>query len=93
MTGRDAVGLYSQNAGTVAVPLGVQPLAWFEIEAILQGDVDTWEEVRINWFPSHATFEALTSDPIWQSGSHHRTAGLEQTYAIQSLPLLNTFLP
>ena len=73
------------------MPLGVQPQAWFDVQAIVIGPVDTWEEVRINWFPSHATFDALTSDPQWQSGSHHRRAGLEQTYAIMTAPTVNDF--
>lgn len=90
-SGRDAVSLYSTNAGTVAMPLGIRSLAWFEVDAVLIGPVDTWDEVRINWFPSHATFDALTSDPVWQSGSHHRTAGLEETYAIRTAPVVNEF--
>lgn len=91
--GSEAVDIYSGNAGEVAVPLGVRPLAWFQVEATVIGPVDQWEEVRINWFPSHATFTALTSDPEWQEGSHHRTAGLEQTYAIMNEPVINAFLP
>ena len=38
-----------------------------------------------------ATFDALTSDPTWQSGAHHRAAGLEDTYAIMTLPRINGF--
>lgn len=89
-SGRDAVALYSNNAGTVALPLGVRSLAWFEVEAVLIGPAGKWEEVRINWFPSHATFDALTSDPAWASGIHHREAGLEETYAIRTAPIINT---
>lgn len=89
-SGRDAVTLYSNNAGMVALPLGVRSLAWFEVEAVLIGPPGTWEEVRINWFPSHATFDALTSDPVWAAGIHHREAGLEQTYAIRTAPVINT---
>ena len=90
-SGREAVGLYSANAGTVAAPLGVRPVAWFEVEATVIGPVDTWDEVRINMFPSHATFAELTSDPTWESGAHHRQAGLAETYAIMTLPRLNGF--
>lgn len=88
-SGEEAVGLYSANAGEVALPLGVRALAFFEVEATLVGPANTWEEVRINLFPSHRTLDELTSSPVWQAGYHHREAGLEQTYAIQSLPLLN----
>ena len=87
--GREAVDRYSTNAGQVAAPLGIRPVAWFDVEATIIGPADRWEEVRINGFPSHATFAALTSDPVWESGSHHRTAGLESTYALQTLPVIN----
>ncbi|MDW3218110.1 MAG: hypothetical protein R8F63_05810 [Acidimicrobiales bacterium] len=90
-SGRDAVDLYSNNAGAVALPLGVRALAWFEVEQTIIGPADTWDEVRINWFPSHAAFEVLTSDPQWESGAHHRTAGLAETYAIMTAPEINTF--
>lgn len=92
-SGRDAVALYSQNASTVAPPLGVRPVAWFNVEAVIRGAHDGWEEVRINLFPSHATFTELTSDPDWAAARHHREAGIERTYAIQTLPLTNQFAP
>ncbi|MEM9467035.1 MAG: hypothetical protein AAGA90_16810 [Actinomycetota bacterium] len=90
-SGRDAVALYSANAGTVAQDLGVQPAAWFQVEATVLGPAGVWDEVRINLFPSHAAFEALAGDPVWQSGTHHRTAGLEQTFAIMNQPQINQF--
>lgn len=90
-SGREAVELYQSNAGAVATPMGVYPAAWFDIEGVLIGDGREWEELRINRFPSHATFGALTSDPTWAEGTHHRTAGIEDTYSLQTLPLLNTF--
>ncbi len=90
-SGRDAVDLYTQNADSVAGPLGVQPAVWLKVEATTLGPAGIWDEVRINLFPSHATFDALTSDPTWQAGTHHRTAGLEQTFAIMNQPLTNEF--
>ena len=90
-SGRDAVALYSQNAGTVAQDLGVRPAAWLDVEATVFGPVGVWDEVRINLFPSHAAFQALTEDAGWQSGTHHRTAGLEQTFAIMNQPAINQF--
>ena len=47
--------------------------------------------MRINLFPSHAAFQALTDDARWQSGTHHRAAGLEQTFAIMNQPTINHF--
>jgi hypothetical protein len=90
-TGREAMALYQRNAGSVAAPMGVYPSAWFAVEGVLVGDGREWEEVRLNHFPSHATFSALTGDPRWLEGQHHRDAALEDTYALQTLPIINTF--
>lgn len=84
-SGREAVGLYSQSAGMVATPLGVQPVLWLEVKGVLIGDGRDWHEVRINRFPSHAAFDALTSDATWMSGTYHRAAGLQDTYSLQVL--------
>ncbi len=91
-SGREAVQQYQNNAGSVAAPMGVHPAAWFDIEGVFIGDGRDWHEFRINRFPSHATFQALTSDPTWADGTYHRVAGLEDTYSLQTLPLLNTFV-
>lgn len=90
-SGKEAVDLYSINAGTVAFRLGVRPRVWLRVEGVFIGDGREWDEFRINHFPSHAAFEKLTSDPTWEDGVHHRKAGLEDTYSMQTLPLLNTF--
>lgn len=88
-SGEEAVALYSANAGAVAAPLGVRPAAWFAVQATIIGPVDTWDEVRINTFPSHAAFDELISDATWQAGQHHRAAGLTATYALMTLPRIN----
>ena len=83
--------MYSANAATVAGPLGVRVAAWFDVQATIIGPVDVWDEVRINTFPSHAAFTELASDTTWQSGTHHRDAGLADTWAIMTLPQVNEF--
>lgn len=88
ISGREAVDRYTQNAGLVAAPLGVRARAWFEVDAALLGAHQDWEQVRLNEFPSRATFEALTSDPTWAEGRFHRTAGIDETYALITRPLL-----
>jgi hypothetical protein len=86
--GRQAVEAYSQNAAGVAYPMGVRPIAAFSIEGELIGDGRQWEEFRLNWFPSRAAFDALTSDESWATGVPHREAGIDTTYALLTLPLL-----
>lgn len=87
-TGEQAVGLYSANAGPVAFPLGIRMLVEFEVKAVLSGATTGWEKVRINSFPSHATFSTLTSNPVWQTGVHHRRAGLEKTSGLMTSPIM-----
>ena len=50
-TGKEAVDLYSTNAGQPASRLGVSPKAWFEVEEVLIGDDRSWDELRINHMP------------------------------------------
>lgn len=86
-TGKEAVSLYGANAGTVAFPLGIRPLISLNVEAVISGPQQGWNEVQVNRFPSHRSFEALTSDPTWQSGLHHRQAGLNKTHALMTSPI------
>ena len=65
LTGREALALYEQSATIKALPLGVRPAIWLRVEGEFLGDGRQWDEFRINRFPSHAAFAALTSDPIW----------------------------
>ncbi|MDH3705055.1 MAG: hypothetical protein OES57_03265 [Acidimicrobiia bacterium] len=88
ISGEEAVQRYSLNAGVVAAPLGVRPRAWFDVQGALLGDHQRWEQVRLNEFPSVAAFDTLTSDSTWQSGSFHRTAGINETYALMTRPLV-----
>lgn len=44
--------------------------------------------VRLNEFPSRAAFSALTGDSDWASGRHHREAGIDQTYALITAPVV-----
>ena len=88
ISGAEAVERYSANAGTYAVPLGVRPQAWLDVIGPVITDGRTWDEARLNEFPSAAAFAALTSDPGWAEGTFHRTAGVEETYALMVRPVL-----
>jgi uncharacterized protein (DUF1330 family) len=88
ISGREAVERYSANAAATALPLGIGARAWFEVEGALIGEHQDWEQVRLNEFPSRAAFQALTSDPGWASGRFHREAGIEQTYALITDPIV-----
>ena len=59
-------------------------------QGVLIGDGREWDEFRINHFPSHAAFDELISNPDWADGKYHRDAGLDDTYSMQTLPIVNT---
>ena len=84
LTGRQAVERYEQSRVEGAVPLGIRPVTWLAVEGVLVGDGREWEEVRLNRFPSHATFAALAAQP---SALEDRAAGLEDTYALMTAPI------
>lgn len=91
LAGREAMESYDSVAEAVSTPLGVEEAATFEVLATVFGPVGVWEEVRLEVFPSHAAFDALTSDSTWESGVHHREAALENTYGIVTVPAINAF--
>lgn len=90
ISGRDAIAAYEQSVALSALPLGIRPLAVFEVEGVLIGDGRPWEEVRLNRFPSHAAFRALTADPTWAAHQPGRAAALRDTYALITLPLVDS---
>jgi uncharacterized protein (DUF1330 family) len=88
--GDEAIAEYEQAVAVAALPLGIRPTAILEVEAVLVGDGREWDEVRLNRFPSHAAFRALTENPAWQSVQANRTAALADTYALMTLPIIDS---
>ena len=89
ISGREAMKKYGAAAGSVAGPMGVHPTAWFRIEGVLIGDGRSWDEMRINHFPSHATLAKHLESQVRAEAQRHRAAALADTYAIQARPLIN----
>ncbi|MDP9236412.1 MAG: hypothetical protein M3P30_03270 [Chloroflexota bacterium] len=73
LSGRDAIARYEQAVGLAALPLGIRPAAVLEVEAVLIGDGRAWDEVRLNHFPSHGAFAALSANA---DGGRIRPSGL-----------------
>lgn len=91
LTGAEAVGLYEQGrAGQGVLELGVRPALWLAIEGALYGDGRSFDELRVNLFPSRAAFAqvAATSE---DAGIVHRTAGLADLYSMVTRPVLNEY--
>jgi hypothetical protein len=88
--GDNAIAEYEQAVAIAALPLGIRPAAILEVEGVLVGDGREWDEVRLNRFPSHAAFDALTENPAWQAQQSARAAALADTYALITLPLIDS---
>ncbi|MEP7216258.1 MAG: hypothetical protein ABI782_08395, partial [Anaerolineaceae bacterium] len=55
------------------------------------GDGRQWDQVRFNYFPSHAAFEKLRANPIYQAGQPARGQALEDTYTMMVIPSRDRF--
>lgn len=90
LTGREALDLYEQHRTPQALPLGVRPGIKLAIEGELIGDGRTWDELRLNNFPSRAAFrELVTAESLSEAGYEDREAALADTYAVLAAPLVN----
>lgn len=91
LTGREAMALYEQgrqDQGVIA--LGVRPGLVLDIEGEMIGDGRVWDELRINNFPSRATFAQITTaEALDESGIVHREAAIAETYALLTAPMVN----
>ncbi len=92
-SGREAMELYQDGATAGALAIGVYPTAWFAVSDVLIGDGREWDELRINHMPSHAAYQAFINQEDRKAGEHHRTAALEDSYTVVSVPLINALDP
>jgi len=91
LTGQEAVNTYTQGRQDQGVTeLGVRPGLWLDIDGPLIADERSFDEFRINLFPSHATFMDVAAS-AGEAGIEHRTAGLEHHYTLMTLPLINEY--
>jgi hypothetical protein len=90
LAGREAMALYEQGRAPQAFPIGVRPGIVLAVEGELVGDGRPWEEVRVNNFPSRATFaQLITDESLEDAGIVHREAALADTYALLAAPIVN----
>lgn len=93
VSGREAIAQYEQSVAAAALPLGIRPTAILVVEGVIVGDGRSWDEVRLNSFPSHAAFQALNRDPTWQAHQADRAAALGDTYALITQPIIDSLAP
>ena len=83
VSGREAYGRYAVVALTVLTRLGGAVLWQAESNLTVVGDeTDHYDEVVAVWYPSHAAFLALATDPEILEARAHRAAGLARAALI-----------
>ena len=89
LTGREAMSLYEQGRQSQdVIGLGVRPGLWVDIEGEIIGDGRTWDQFRLNNFPSREAFWAVASVSE-EAGIEHRVAAIRDTYTQMTAPFLN----
>ncbi len=89
--GRAEMDKYSSGgAARAAGKHGGGILRWLSVEGTILGDERTWDEVRINTFPSKAAFMAVVADPdrLADQGDHREVA-IADTYTLMLRPVQN----
>ena len=86
----DHMTSYQNEAGTVAVPHGVQLAGWFGVEGTIIGDGRSWDQARFNAFPSRAAFIDVVFDPDrLKAQSEHRETAIADTYTLILRPFID----
>lgn len=84
------MAIYQDHAAKVAVPHGAHIDAWMQVEGTILGDGRTWDQVRLNAFPSKAAFMAVARDPDrLKAQAEHRENAIAETYALVLRPSIN----
>jgi hypothetical protein len=87
---RQRMGGYEAAAGQIAVPQGARPAAWLDVEGTIVGDGRTWDQVRLNAFPSRRAFDAVVADQGRQEAqASHRDPAIADTYALVLRPTID----
>ena len=82
---------YHEGAGPAAARSGVKFAGWLEAEGTIVGDGRTWDEVRINVFPSLQEFmENAAKDPTRLAAqSSSREPAMADTYTLACRPMID----
>lgn len=88
--GHGQLAEYRTKAFETAGPHGVRVGGWFTVEGVIVGDGRSWDEVRVNLFPSKAAFMAVATDPArLASQAEHREPAMADTYTMILRPTIN----
>jgi uncharacterized protein (DUF1330 family) len=87
-----------QRYGLATIPMveaaGGRVVVLQDVNSVVLGDMahDDWDQVAIIEYPNRAAFLAMVTDPAYQPGTVHRTAGLERSVIIATTPLMDSTL-
>ena len=89
-TGREAMDLYVGGSAEASERIGIVATARFDVQGVLIGDGREWDEVRIDYMPSRAGYDALQVDPAHAAVEHHRDAAVEDAYGMVTAPAFSS---
>ncbi|MEO0811665.1 MAG: hypothetical protein AAFY60_02295, partial [Myxococcota bacterium] len=88
-TGAEAMALYDAGVADAERRLGVFPKARLDVDGVFIGDGRVWNEVRIDFVPSSAAYDAFVADPEVVGVAYHRDAALDEGYGLITDPLVS----
>ena len=84
VTGREAYRKYAAGFQTVAEALGAKMVWQGELECVVTGPADEWDEAFVMGYPDSAAFFAMVKDPGYQAEVvAHRTAAVKDSRLIR----------
>ena len=89
--GIEAMAQYGASAGAEGIALGVRPEAFLSVEGTVIGDGRSWDQVRFNRFPDHATFDKLRANETHRAGQPGRREALADSYSLMLKPMIDRF--
>lgn len=85
-TGREAMDLFFEGSDEANERIGIVATARFDVQGVLIGDGREWDEVRIDYVPSRAGYDALQIDAAFTAVTYHQDAAVEDAYEMIAAP-------
>lgn len=86
LTGKQAYGIYSQQAFEHVSGVGGEVVFWGRAHAsVIAPEGETWDEMLLVQYPSIEQFVAMVLNPEYQKLAVHRTAALEDARLIATV--------
>ena len=84
VTGREAYAKYARGFRDVAERLGAKMVWQGELQSVVTGPADEWDEAFVMGYPNSAAFLAMVTDPGYKADVvAHRTAAVKDSRLIR----------